>query len=298
MAFDSIVAYVILFSLGISAVVGIAFLYKDYVIKTTTSLDSRQDILDQKGKADLQILNITYSDISLRNHTITSKEDFALGIFDETNKTLVSGNLNLEWNGTNYSSIGNWSSQIIDLGHKANLTEISINMITPDSTWLGIQIRSAENSSQLISNFLGPDGTENTYYESSQSINSVHREHQVFQLRVYFTTTNTSRTSELEDITVSYKYLFKDVELNIENSGKIKLDKNYLDIFVDKERIPRDYDGLSFEVVSSSDYLNPGIWDPDEILRVSFPFNMTSGKNVIQAVNEFSTSDYLVYDNT
>ncbi|MFP4112162.1 MAG: hypothetical protein ACLFPQ_01170 [Candidatus Woesearchaeota archaeon] len=298
MAFDSIVAYVILFSLGISAAVGIAFFYKDYLVKTTSSLESRQDILESKGNSGLDFINVSYFPPSSRTHNITTMQDFSEGIFEGTNDTINPGSLNLEWNGTNYSSIGNWSSPIINLGHRANLSAIAFNYDMTGSAWLGIQIRSAENASLLIGEFLGPDGTTGSYYESSQELGNFHHDHEVFQLRVYLNTSNTSISPELEDVSIIYSYTYNDVEINIENSGKIKLDPAFLDIFIGNERIPRDYAGLSSEVVSSSEIMNPDMWDPEEILKITFPYNFSESKIIIRAVNEFSSSDYMVYDNS
>lgn len=297
MAFESIVSYVILFSLGLSAVVGMSVMYKDYVTRTTFSLDTRQELLEQKAKSEVGIKNISYEDPSEEDFSISSEKDFSEGIFEDTNETMQPGNLTLDYNGSDYSERGNWTSPIYDLGHEANLTKISFSSDVPPSGWLGFQLRSAENSSQLIGEFFGPDGTKDTFYEISETdINLVHRGHKVFQARVFLNTSDTGLSPVLEELNVSYRFVYGSLVVNALNGGKVKLDKDYLDFFVNNLRVERNYDALSAHVVAETDLQNPGLWDPGEVLEISFPINLSQDKHVFRLVSEFSTSDYVAFE--
>ncbi len=111
MAFDSIVAYVILFTVGLSAIVGIGVYYKSYVFEATTSLDARQDLLSEQSLSDIEILSVDYLPPSPRNLTISSKADFANGIYNQTNETTYNDALFLNKQPANIGEAGSLSIQ-------------------------------------------------------------------------------------------------------------------------------------------------------------------------------------------
>ena len=296
MGFESIVAYVIMFSLGMSAVVGMVYYYKDYVYRTTSSLDDRQEFLANKGDSDIEITSVSYEGSPEMTLILTSQSDFNDGIFDQTNNTLEPDNLTLELNGANYYEYGNWTSDIIDLGQHVNFTNIFFQVDARPSTDGGIQIRTAKTEPELIGNFIGPDGTTDTFYiVNDDPINDVHDGDVVLQIRVYLNTTDNTQTFALQELNITYTWLYDVLNITILNDGKIKLDDDYLEIFLGADRVTRDYDNITKIVVESTDIENPGLWDPQELININFPINLTPGRNILKIVNEFSNSDYYAF---
>lgn len=295
MAFESLVAYVILFTVGLSAVVGLAFYYKDYLVRTSESLDSRQELLGIKENSDIEITQSMFIPPPVYQKVIiTDEDDYSEGIFDFTNETMEPGNITLDLNGAVYHEQGNWTSRIYDMGHATNFSRMYWKRVAPGQTWMGVQIRTAVNASELTGQFIGPDGTVDTYYDlSGQPINDIHDNDTVMQLKVYLNTTNTAVTPVLEELNITYSFLYGMFLVEVLNDGKVKLNEELLDVFVDEERLPRDYPQLFNEIIIGTDVKNPGLWDPDEKLRITFPYNLTKGKHTLRMVSEFSSTDYV-----
>jgi hypothetical protein len=297
MAFESIVAYVILFSIGLSAVVGLSFFYKDYVVRTTTSLDTRQEMLKDKEDSAITIDFIDYQPSFPRNFVLTSQQEFAEGIFEKTNETAVPGDLLLDFTGPVYNESGNWTSPIYDEGTPINFTSFSMAGGFPPQCWLGFQIRSADSAPNLIGDFIGPDGTENTYYLPSQGpISDWHDGDEVYQLRIYLSTSDTALTPVLSELNITYNFVLNTFSMDVVNDGKVRIDMSTLDIYVDESRLSRTFPNMEKMIMLNTDVQNPGLWDPGETMKVQFPFDLNTSENhIFRMVTEYGSSDYFTY---
>jgi hypothetical protein len=297
MAFESIVSYMILFSVGIGAIVAIAVFYNNYLVTTTRSLDDKQDLLEKKNSALIHIENVSLSSAQSKQFLVNSESDFNEGIFYQTNETIVSGSVVLDLDGLDYYSDGYFISDIYDLSHPVDFTSLASNGQRPAPTFLGVQMRSANSSAELVGEFLGPDGTNETYYGLLDTTNSVHDGDKVIQFKVTMTTSDVSQTPQLDNITLNYKYMYDDLSIVVLNDGSIKIPFDNVDIFIDDDRIERNYVSLSKYVLDYTEIRNPSIWDPEEFLELKLPYNMTSGNHIIRLVTEYGTADNYIYRN-
>lgn len=109
-------------------------------------------------------------------------------------------------NGKYATSSLDWlTSQTVDLG-TANTAFYALNWSPtsqPASTTMKIQI--ATNNDNTTWNYLGPDGTANTYYTASgTTINSIHNGNRYLRYKVYMTTLDKSNTPRLDDLTIYF----------------------------------------------------------------------------------------------
>ena len=74
--------------------------------------------------------------------------------------------------------------------------------------------------------------------------------------------------TEMTAINATYSASKKDITTYIKNTGKTKIDTEYLDIYLDSERIARNDTSLSITIQSSTEIKNPGIWDPKETIQI------------------------------
>ena len=104
------------------------------------------------------------------------------------------------------SAEGSLVSSKYDFGYQIYSGIISWNAIIPSNeTSIKFQIRTstAENNLDDVE-FVGPDGTINSFYENSgESLGSIHYGHQWMQYKVYLTTSNSALSPILQDVNVS-----------------------------------------------------------------------------------------------
>jgi len=95
-------------------------------------------------------------------------------------------------------------SQTIDLGTPtASLHNIFWNPSAqpPETGTQSLRIQIASNNDNSSWNFIGPDGTSNTYYSSSGSaVHSSHSNNRYFRYKVFLKTDNNAFTPSLEDV--------------------------------------------------------------------------------------------------
>jgi hypothetical protein len=105
-----------------------------------------------------------------------------------------------------YALFGMLISTTQDIGDSYSYFSIYWDSVTPENTDIKFQLRTAQSETELYTtNFVGYDGTPDTYYTSSgQSIWSGHNGDQWFQFKAYLSTTNTSRTPVLYNVTIEY----------------------------------------------------------------------------------------------
>ncbi|MDD5152650.1 MAG: prepilin-type N-terminal cleavage/methylation domain-containing protein [Candidatus Pacebacteria bacterium] len=113
--------------------------------------------------------------------------------------------LRLFWNGVSRASSGEATSSSFDSG--TSLTSYTTLTWQPTSqdpaTTIGFQI--ATNNDNATWNYLGPDGTGNTYYTvSGNTINAIHNNNRYARYKVFFTTSDTSKTPVLSNVNLNY----------------------------------------------------------------------------------------------
>lgn len=116
------------------------------------------------------------------------------------------GNVVLSKNGNDYVSSGYLESSTIETGENARYIIWSWNpMVESPSTTLRMQIATSPSSTGQIWNFVGPDGTESTYFTTNEiGISAVHNDEQYMRYRVYMDTIDPKYTPLLSDLTLVY----------------------------------------------------------------------------------------------
>ncbi|MCC6290703.1 prepilin-type N-terminal cleavage/methylation domain-containing protein [Candidatus Nomurabacteria bacterium] len=109
----------------------------------------------------------------------------------------------------NYAPSGVLTSSTFDTGSdsESNFYNLSWNPSTQigATTSLRFQIATTQDSATSTWDYLGPDGTADTYYTvSGESINPVHSGDRFLRYRVYLSTTDTAMTPALADVAVTY----------------------------------------------------------------------------------------------
>lgn len=118
-----------------------------------------------------------------------------------------SGNLSLNKIFENYVSSGYLTSSTFDIGGVGNFRQIIWNPITePIQTGeSSVRIQIATNNDNATWNFLGPDGTQSSYYTSlDQNINSSHNGDRYIRYRLYLSTLDQLFTPIISDISFTY----------------------------------------------------------------------------------------------
>lgn len=119
----------------------------------------------------------------------------------------INGQLTLSSAGSTYLALGEIISSTIDLGAPANLQQLSWS---PSSQPVGIganpvKFQIATNLDNTTWNFLGPDGTDASYYTSTTSdIASIHNGDQYLRYKLILSTEDTDKTPSITDIGFTY----------------------------------------------------------------------------------------------
>ena len=108
-----------------------------------------------------------------------------------------------------FHSSGIFTSLTQNTGGTAYFGTISWNADTSPNTSLRVQFRSADTLDNLSKkNFLGPDGTINSFYNiSGQHINPINNGTRWFQYRAYFITNDITVSPVLHNVTINYNLL-------------------------------------------------------------------------------------------
>lgn len=108
-----------------------------------------------------------------------------------------------------FASLGLLTSSVFDTGSASNFYDVFINPQSqppdtgPDS--LRVQVATATTSAPVTWNFLGPDGTANTYYTPAIStVNSIHNSDRFVRYKAYLQTASTTFTPNLSDIALTF----------------------------------------------------------------------------------------------
>lgn len=123
--------------------------------------------------------------------------------------TTSPGNVTLRQVGQQYVSSGNVVSSIIDLGTIPNYVSIQWEPLAQPaetgSDSLKFQIASSDSTATSTWDYLGPDGTANTYYSATtNTIHDIHDGDQFMRYKAIFNTASTTYTPTLSDVSVTY----------------------------------------------------------------------------------------------
>ena len=117
---------------------------------------------------------------------------------------------------------GNHTSVPIDTGGPSHFGILNLSADVPEGTGLRIQLRSADTKASLSSMpFIGPDGTNLTYYNTSgQAISDDHSNRRWIQYRAYLNTTYDLLSPVLKSVNITYNLLPEMPILNAPSNGE------------------------------------------------------------------------------
>ncbi len=92
------------------------------------------------------------------------------------------------------------------------------------------------------------------------------------------------------DITSS-NYSAGTTTVYIINNGKTLLKLDRIDIYLDNEFIPRNDSNRTIEIEPSTDTKNPGLWDPNEIVKIEVFKTLGSGTHTSKVTTQYGTID-------
>lgn len=106
---------------------------------------------------------------------------------------------------TSYNASGDYISAAIDLGQTALINSVQFHSDLPTGTAVKVQL--AVNNDNTSWDFVGPDGTAATYFTSTEeSAGPSLQNNRYVKYKVYLSTTDTSVTPELTDLTLNYAF--------------------------------------------------------------------------------------------
>lgn len=119
--------------------------------------------------------------------------------------TSTPSQVTLSQTGGAYSSSGYLISSTFDSG-TSNTSYTTLNwQPTSQNPSTSISFQVATNNDNQTWNFAGPDGTANTYYTvPGTTISSLNNNHRYIRYKVYFSTTDTSKTPVLTSVSINY----------------------------------------------------------------------------------------------
>ena len=68
-----------------------------------------------------------------------------------------------------------------------------------------------------------------------------------------------------------------------------------IDAYLDGGFVPRNDTNRTVTVEGSTDLINPGLWDPDEILRVDIYQNLTAGQHTVIIGTTYGNKDQEIF---
>lgn len=111
--------------------------------------------------------------------------------------------------------------------------------------------------------------------------------------KTYVTTTNNSLEvqhervvdridTDFEIMEASYDGSNERLTVYLRNSGTLKLEPDETDIFIGRERISRDDPAKEMALFDETNIVNPGLWDPGEVLLLNVSRTMDEGYHAVR----------------
>ncbi|RLJ03762.1 MAG: hypothetical protein DRP08_03045, partial [Candidatus Aenigmatarchaeota archaeon] len=97
---------------------------------------------------------------------------------------------------------GNYVSRTYDLGTNVKFGRISIDASTPPGTFIGVQI--ATNNDNASWNFVGPDGTNSSYYVDGDDIATEHDGKRFLRFKVFMNSSDNTTRPKVHKIEINY----------------------------------------------------------------------------------------------
>jgi len=92
------------------------------------------------------------------------------------------------------------------------------------------------------------------------------------------------------DIT-SVNYTIGNVRIYAINNGKSTLKLDRIDTYIDDVFIPRNDTNRTIQIESSTDIKNPGLWDPNEVIRIDVSTTLNTGTYTAKITTQFGNRE-------
>ena len=86
-------------------------------------------------------------------------------------------------------------------------------------------------------------------------------------------------------------YTADNVRIYVVNNGKTTLKLTKIDVYVDDQFIPRNDTNRTITIEASTDVKNPGLWDPDEIIRIDVNKTLVAGEHRVSVLTNHGNRD-------
>jgi hypothetical protein len=133
--------------------------------------------------------------------------------------------------------------------------------VTPD-TFIKFQIASSNEISPTTWRFYGPDGTENTFYNTSgQNISNIHSTDRYLRYKIYLSSNDKNASCILKEVTIS-QHIYFEIGNYLSPIIDINTSISFIDEIITNAQIP-DNTSLSIEIRSGSSHnmSDAGPWE-------------------------------------
>ena len=98
--------------------------------------------------------------------------------------------------------------------------------------------------------------------------------------------------TQVEITSISYSNQTEQTSIYVKNLGQTKLDTDLVDVFIDSQRVPRNNNNRTIQVLKDTEVTNPGIWDPEEDIEIKVDkwLNQTRTHSA-KVVTQYAVSD-------
>jgi prepilin-type N-terminal cleavage/methylation domain-containing protein len=106
-----------------------------------------------------------------------------------------------------YAPSGNLTSSTFDTGTTSNFSQITWDPLSqpPQTGSPNVQFQVASNNDNTTWNFVGPDGTSGTYYDTTNNnISSSNANTRYFRYKVFLSTASTTYTPDISDVALTF----------------------------------------------------------------------------------------------
>jgi len=189
-----------------------------WLMETKTPLSLLISVLDASGAsindASVSLSKTGFNKTQISGTKVFTATDWSGASYDSQSGNIEDANpigeLKLKNQGGRYATSTEWLvSSTVDFGATNTMFfNLDFNpLIQPPQTGPdSLKIQIATNNDNATWNFLGPDGTQGTYYTvSAAPINFIHNNNRYLRYKVFFKTENENFTPALEDISFNFR---------------------------------------------------------------------------------------------